>query len=259
MSAVLQPSDPPAQFVDGELAYTDEGSGAFTVLAVPGLPGSSRDFRWLAPALADRCRVIRIDPPGYGASPRRGWSGMSTAERAAAVRVVIERLDVAPVVLVGHSAGGAVVAHLAAHHPELVKACVMVSSTGPRPHFGRAPLQVLALLLRMPPVRGVLTPLVRRLYAAQGFPGYLSDDERMFALLDAAAFDFRDHRDNLAAMRRPTLVAWSMDDPIISASTFGQLADAVPAGPRLEFADGGHNPQKTHASGLADAIVAFVG
>ena len=66
----LEPSDPPAQFVNDSLAYTDEGSGEPAIVAIPGLPGSGRDFRWLAPLLADRFRVIRIDPPGYGASPR---------------------------------------------------------------------------------------------------------------------------------------------------------------------------------------------
>ncbi len=259
MPAALEPSDPPVHFVSREVAYTDEGDGDITVVAVPGLPGSSRDYRWLAPALASRCRVIRIDPPGYGASPRAGWSAMTTAERAAVVRTVIEELDVAPVVLVGHSAGGAVVAHLASHDPDLVTACVMVSSTGRRAHIGRAPLQVLSRLLQVPAVRGAITPLVRRLYAAQGFPGYLSDDERMFALLDAAVFSFHEHRRNLAAMRVPTMVAWAMDDPIISVDTFRDLADSVPPGPRLEFTDGGHNPQKTHARDLAAAIVQFAG
>ena len=60
-------------------------------------------------------------------------------------------------------------------------------------------------------------------------------------------------------MRTPTLLAWANDDPVIPAQTFQALADAVPAGPRLEFADGGHNVQKTYATAIADAIADFVG
>lgn len=107
MPPILQPSDPATRFVDGDLAYTAEGSGDITIVAVPGLPGSGRDFRWLAPALSDRFRVIRVDPPGYGSSPRSRWAGMSTAERADAVGRVIDHLEVPSVALIGHSAGGA--------------------------------------------------------------------------------------------------------------------------------------------------------
>jgi pimeloyl-ACP methyl ester carboxylesterase len=60
-------------------------------------------------------------------------------------------------------------------------------------------------------------------------------------------------------MRAPTLVAWAMDDPVISMATFRALADAVPPGPRLEFVDGGHNVQKTHAQEIARAIGELAG
>jgi pimeloyl-ACP methyl ester carboxylesterase len=257
MPTELLPSDPPARFL-GELAYTDEGDGP-AIMAVPGLPGSGRDFRWLAPALSDRFRVVRIDPPGYGASARTDWAGMPTAERAKCVTDLIDSLGIAPVVLIGHSAGGAVVAHIAHHRPDLVSAAAMISSTGPTAHLASTPMQLLAQPLRLSAVRTVLAPAIRRLYAMQGFPSYLSDDERAFALLDAAAFNFTEHRENLAGMGVPTTVAWSTDDPVIPASTFEALAAMVPSGPRLEFHDGGHNVQKTHAIEIAQAIGDLVG
>lgn len=258
MPTELKPSDPRPLFLD-DLAYTDEGSGEVTVVAMPGLPGSGRDFRWLAPALRDSFRVVRLDPPGYGASARSDWSGMTTEQRAESVIALIEHLDVAPVVLVGHSAGGAVVAHIAAHHPELVRASVMISATGPQAHLARAPMQLLAQPLRLSVVRKVLAPAIRRLYALQGFPSYLTDDERAFALLDAVEVDFAAHRANLVAMRTPTMVVWATDDPVIPTATFHALAAAVPDGPRLEFGDGGHNVQKTHAVEIAQAMREFVG
>ena len=252
MPTDLLPSDPPAQFL-GEFAYTDEGDGA-AIVAVPGLPGSGRDFRWLAPALSDRFRVVRIDPPGYGASARTTWAGMTTSARATCVTDLIDSLGIAPVGIIGHSAGGAVVAHIAHHQPDLVRAAAMISSTGPTAHLASTPMQLLAQPLRLSLVRTVLAPAIRRLYAMQGFPSYLTDDERAFALLDAAAFNFAEHRANLAGMRAPTMVAWSTDDPVIPAGTFEALAAMVPTGPRLEFTDGGHNVQKTHAVKIAQAI-----
>ncbi len=257
MPATARPSDPAPQFLDA-LAYTDEGVGAVTLVAIPGLPGSGRDFRWLAPPLHDDFRVIRIDPPGYGASPRSSWRGMSTADRAQGVLDVVQALGLGPIIVVGHSAGGGVVAHLAHHHPQLVSACVMISATGPRAHFASRQLQLLAQPLQLSAVRRPLAPVIRRLYTAQGFPSYLSDDERAFALLDAAAFDFGAHRANLGSMRTPTMVVWAQDDPVIPATAFQALADAVPPGPRLQFVDGGHNPQKSHALEIAAAIRDFV-
>lgn len=259
MPTGLEPSDPPVQFIDGSLAYTDEGSGEPAIVAVPGLPGSGRDFRWLAPLLAERFRVIRIDPPGYGASARPSWQAMTTADRAESVHAVIEHLGLREAVLVGHSAGGAVVAHIARHRPDLASACVMISATGPTAHFAKHPLRVVAQPLRVPLVRRAVAPGIRQLYRLQGFPSYLTDDERAYALLDAAAFDFGEHRANLAGMRAPTMVTWAEDDPVITPETFRALAACVPDGPRLEFADGRHNVQKTHAARIAEAIVEFVG
>ena len=46
---------------------------------------------------------------------------------------------------------------------------------------------------------------------------------------------------------------------MISTETFQALAASVPPGPRLEFADGGHNVQKTHARDIAEAISNLVG
>lgn len=260
MPQATEPSDPSLRYLpygDTAIAYSDEGAGGTTILAVPGIPGSSRDFRWLAPELARHSRVIRFDPPGFGGSRRPAFAGMSTAERAETARTVIERLELDPVVLVGHSAGGAAVAHVSRHHAELVRGCVLLSPSGPTPHFSRAPLQVAAAVLRLPGGQRVWAPALRRLFASQGFPAYLTDRERALSVLDAAEFDFADHRANLSAVGHPTMVAWAHDDGVIPAETFRALERMVPPGPRLEFVSGGHNLQKTRATDLARAILDF--
>ena len=255
------PSDPTTQTIDSDasvLAYTEEGAGEPTLIAIPGLPGSVRDFRWLAPTLSSQMRVLRFDPPGNGASPRDGFTGLTLAQRAEPVLALIERLCSGPVVLAGHSAGAGVVAHVAARRPELVRAAVMLAPAGPKPHLARRPMRVFAGALGLPGARTVVDPLIRRVYAAQGFPGYLTDDERAFAIIDALAFDFDDYRADLAGMRCPTLVAWARDDAIIPATTFQALEQMVPDGPRLRFDDGGHSVQKAHANEIGAAILALM-
>lgn len=241
-----------------DFAYTDEGHGEPVVIAIPGLPGSTRDFRWLAPVLSDHVRVLRFDPPGYGSSPRSGFAGLTVAQRAEPVLALIEKLDTGPAVLVGHSAGAGVVAHLARHHPELVRAAAMLAPAGPQPHLARKPMRLLAQTLRLPGARRGLYPLIRRFYAAQGFPSYLTDEERAYAMMDAVEFDFAEYRADLVHMRCPTLVAWTYDDAIIPATTFETLEQMVPDGPRLHFKDGGHSVQKAHAADIGAAILDMV-
>jgi haloalkane dehalogenase len=75
-------SDPPPevlQLPEGPLAYIDEGPReGRALIAVHGIPGSARDFRYLAPQLSSRVRFVRFDMPGFGGSappaPNSRWT-----------------------------------------------------------------------------------------------------------------------------------------------------------------------------------------
>lgn len=251
------PSDPPRKFIDYKglpLAYSDEGEGPRTIVAVHGLPGSIRDFRWLAPALDESFRFIRVELPGFGQSARKGHVGMTIAERAAAVRELLRRLDIHSIALLGLSSGGTVVSHLAHHHPELVRSCAFIAANGPIAHYPVGVYNAFARLLAYRAGRVAMRPVFRRIYRYFGFPKTLTDAELLFTTLDAAATDFAQYRTNLSAMSQPCLVAWSSDDAIISSELFEQLEEIVPEGPRLRYMSGGHNLQKTKANEIAEAL-----
>ena len=101
-------TDPQPRLVQtsvGGIALTDEGPhGASAILCVHGVPGSSRDWRYLAPLLAPTLRVVRLEMPGFGASPPGaddtidGWARVTTA--------VADSLGLERFVLMGHSYGG---------------------------------------------------------------------------------------------------------------------------------------------------------
>lgn len=252
------PSDPPRRGVDtpaGRLAYTDEGSGAPAVLAVPGLPGSVRDFRWLAPLIAGHVRMLRLDLPGFGDSPRSAQRGMTTAQRAAAVAALIETLAMPPVTLIAHSSGSTPAAWLAASRPDLVHAIVLLAPTGPRPHYPTLAFQALAAGYRVPPARALLDAGVRRFFDSVGFPRSLTDAERRFSVLDAAALDFTEHRAMLSSVATPSLVCWATDDPVIPSRNVAELVATLPEPATVTFATGGHNIQKTQARPVAEAVL----
>lgn len=89
------------------------------LLLLHGLGASGHSFRHLIPALTDRFRVIVPDLPGQGCTQTgtRGRNGLeATAQDLARLCAVLE---VAPVAVIGHSAGGAVALQMALDAPGL--------------------------------------------------------------------------------------------------------------------------------------------
>ncbi|MCB9554638.1 MAG: alpha/beta fold hydrolase [Deltaproteobacteria bacterium] len=240
-------------YADGRVSYIDEGQGE-PIVAIAGLPGSSRDFRWLAPALAEHGRCIRLDLPGFGNSTRRSFIGMSIEQRGDVVIALLDQLRLSRVTLLGHSAGATVVADLACRHADRVERCALISGAGPRCHYPQGLYRAAAQLLRSEVGRALLKPLLRKVYQLAGFPSYLTDAERLFTAADAARMDFALHARNLAQVKQPTLISWATDDALIPQSIFEETVARVARASVLRFADGGHNIQKTYACELAQAI-----
>lgn len=108
--------------------FTQEGGGnAVLFLHGWGCEGTiwktQRDF------FAKRYKVIAVDLPGFGTSPppQKAENSYYYADQ---VYALLRELEIKKVVLVGHSFGGKVALLLAAAHPEIVGALVLVSSAG---------------------------------------------------------------------------------------------------------------------------------
>ncbi|MBE1493931.1 pimeloyl-ACP methyl ester carboxylesterase [Amycolatopsis lexingtonensis] len=122
------------------------GPASFSFVLVHGWARSRADW---APVLEGLCAiapVVAVDLPGHGASPPGG--GMRLPQVAADVHAVIERLGLARVVLVGHSAGSEVAAFLARREPELVAGLVVVDPAFGLPDDDRARVEAMAGRLR---------------------------------------------------------------------------------------------------------------
>lgn len=114
------------QIDNGDLslhAVVDGDDGAPPVLLLHGITSSWRTWDWLVPHLVGSYRVIRLDFRGHGGSGRApGHYDMAgyVSDAAAAARWAGQ-----PVIVIGHSLGGATAAGLAQTSPELVKAAVL--------------------------------------------------------------------------------------------------------------------------------------
>ncbi len=97
------------------------------VILVHGTPGSASGWADYLMQPPPGVELVAIDRPGFGESDPAG-AMTSLAQQAAAVRALLPR-DGRPVVLLGHSLGGPVVARVAADEPARVSALVLLAAS----------------------------------------------------------------------------------------------------------------------------------
>jgi pimeloyl-ACP methyl ester carboxylesterase len=134
--------------------WVEAGAGDECVVLLHGLAGSARWWQRNLPALAATRRVLLPDVIGFGRS--RGPGRLPAAPALAdGVAGWIAATAGGAVHLVGHSMGGQLAIHIAAHRPELVRRLVLVDATGiPRTY---RPRDLLRLAWEAaPPRRGAI-------------------------------------------------------------------------------------------------------
>lgn len=100
----------------GQIHYWTVGTGA-NLLLLHQSGNSSEEYAAIAPYLADGFRIIAVDLPGHGRSydpetePR-------VEDYAAAVRLVLDKLDIEKTHIVGHHGGGLTAMALLAAQPD---------------------------------------------------------------------------------------------------------------------------------------------
>ena len=97
--------------------YEDRGSGA-PIVFVPGHMCTSKFFKKNAVLLAERYRVITMDPRGFGNSSKV-LHGNSIERNSDDVKELIEHLELKNVMLIGWSLGGSIVMTYAHKYKEL--------------------------------------------------------------------------------------------------------------------------------------------
>jgi pimeloyl-ACP methyl ester carboxylesterase len=132
-SAAMALDLPPLGTADlaGPLAYRDwTGPDDVTFVLLHGLGGSHLSWIQAAPGLAGLGRVLALDMPGFGRSPRAGRSARLMDQRRTLDSFLEATVD-GPVVLAGNSMGGVVALLEAAMVPDRVVGVVLTSSVYP--------------------------------------------------------------------------------------------------------------------------------
>ncbi len=98
------------------------------VVLLHGQPGTAGDWAAVSRELEQDHLVVAPDRPGYGRTGGRAAGFLANAEQVAEL---MDRLDLGPAVVVGHSWGGGVALALALAYPERVCGVVLVASVSP--------------------------------------------------------------------------------------------------------------------------------
>jgi pimeloyl-ACP methyl ester carboxylesterase len=250
-----------------ELFQRSEGQGP-TLILLSANPGDSRDFDAVAPQLARRFRLIRLDWPGYGGSaPPQPPSSAGAGYFFDCFSRFMDTLDASPVHLLGNSVGGNVAVRYALLQPRRVASLVLVSPGGFTAHN--------ALTRAVCRLQGQLW--FKRLWGVDGFARFYlhARNEWTQAMIERAAGEQsrpaalevnaavwrsfvepqHDLRQAAAALRVPTLVLSGRHDPVITANRDGRTAARAIPGARQVVLDSGHAP----FAEVPEAFLAAVG
>lgn len=274
---------PRGRFLDlpqGRIHYLEAGSGRPLVF-VHGLGGQLGNFAYaLLDRLSDRFRVVLIDRPGSGHSPRSWRASAGLPGQADRISGVIRHLGLERPIVVGHSLGGAVALALGLGHPRLIGGLALIAPLTQPQDTVPAPFRLLAIrssLLRLAVAWTLATPLAilrsRSVLATVFGPDAVPADfgTRGGGLLGlrpssfyGASMDLNAAGADMPALAArypdlavPVAVLYGTGDRVLCPSEHGEGLKRAWPGTRLDLVPGGHMLPVTDPDRVAAWIAAI--
>ena len=232
-----------------KLHYRVVGTGSPLVL-IHGFGVSGHIWQRVLPYLAQEHQVFVIDLPGYGRSTySETGAPWRLREMAPLLMAWLQSMQLSPVHLVGHSMGGAIAMHLAAHAPEVVRSLTLIDAAGIpfRSTFSALALRSARSFVQrkngiypLPLIRDVLRPRLRLFW--QG----------------ATQTAFCDFRAEIATLTMPILILWGEQDILVPLSLGYELYRALPHAVFVPFAQSGHRPMLAQPELMSGVVLAFL-
>ena len=237
--------------------YLISGTGKTTLLMIHGYPGRPQDFRWLNPPLNEDFQIIQIALPGMGYTPLSSCTAVVLSDRAAFLSSFLDDLGIQRCWVLGHSINGPLATALAEKDPLRIQRLILLCSIGLRPHraYRQLPSHTMFKLFQLPGIRRWSIRWIRKAYTSNGFPKGIKDEAMLHAMRCAYALRFDELTDTAKRIHCPTMILWTDNDPLIEESVSEELSARLPKGPRRMISGGGHNPQRKHATVIAEDII----
>lgn len=238
------------------------GRGDTTFVLIHGFGEHLLTWRSVFDPLARDHRVLAFDLPGFGGSDKP--AGPYTLEAMAArVGDFLARYTRVPVVLVGHSMGGAIAAEVALRYPERVQALVLIAPAGLEVGLGpitqgMSPGRA-ATIGTWESARAFITPMHDPEWLAESPEAAAYDPAADPAFKSAISmilkeFNFRGIGGRFGRIQQPTLLIWGRSDPVIPYEIASRLAAMIPCHHLVTLDRTLHRPQAERP----DTVVALI-
>ncbi|HLX41247.1 MAG TPA: alpha/beta hydrolase [Ktedonobacteraceae bacterium] len=228
------------------LYYRVVGTGPPLVL-IHGYGVSGQIWNRCIPYLAQTRQLYIIDLPGHGHSEFSGaWR---LREIAPLLAQWLRILALPPVALLGHSMGGAIAAHLAAHAPERIAQLVLVNAA------------CLPFADTLPVIIGRTAHSMVQRGAGNYSLTMLGDmlKPRLRLLWQAAQeMHSSDFRAELAWLTLPTLIIWGERDVLLPLTSGKALAKMVPHATFVTMPESGHRPPISQPVEFSKLVLDFL-
>jgi len=237
--------------------YKDEGAGP-VMLMLHGWQDTLHTFDDVVPFLSTDWRVVRLDLPGFGATegPDRGWY---LDDYVQFVYDFLQKLDIQPSVIVGHSMGGRIVIKGSAAKVLPAGKIVLIASAGVarrttvRNAFIAAAAKTGGIVSYIPPLLFWRQMLRRKLYDRLG-----SDYLKAGPLKETFLNIIREDLSSFAAIIKvPALLVWGANDTMTPLKEGRRLALLIRNSILKIIPGAGHMVHRKHAREVADHIREF--
>lgn len=241
MAATSPPTDgfAFAEILGLRTRYKQVGHGP-DVLVLHGWGANIESVTPIVTGLRHVARVLVVDLPGFGQSdlPPEPWG---VADYANWVLALLERFALDRVSLVGHSNGGRMAIHVAAHHPQRVSRLLLVDAAGIRPKRTAkyyAKVYSAKTVKHLAPHLGAVGRRMQQRIAAR----VASSD---YAAAGAMRPTFvrlvnEDLTPLLPAIKAPTLLIWGEHDNATPLADGQQMEQMIDDSALIVFAGAGH-------------------
>ena len=257
---------------DNAEAHGPDGPGSPPVWAVNvhGYFAGGRMYWRESAHLAEQLgwRVVNPCLPGFGGSDPLGWHEVSIGALAEQVAHIVDHLDAGPVVLLGHSMGGAVAVQYAHERPDGTLGIVYrdgVATPAWRDRHGTVQTLMGVLSPNMAPFADLFAAFVADtpdlLLGTLGtflsvLPDVRQNVRTMGLTLPIGAMlltvDLRDEVGVLAEAGVPMLAEWGSFDHVVGTSTADEFARC--ARTTVQWVPGGHSWMLARPQGQADVL-----
>jgi len=245
------------------------------LLLLHGTGSANFSWRGLLPELARHFTVVAPDLPGHAFTSRGGPQALSLPGMGEGLRALLLQLNLTPEVIVGHSAGAAIAAHMVLQHSSLARSTVIGLNPAWLPLPGLAswlfgPAAKLAALnplsawatAKMAAKPGAVAEWIARTGStldAQGLALYtrvLSDSGHVHGVLSMmAAWQLKPLSARLHAVRNPLFMLIGTQDQTVPPALADAACQLLPQAQQVRQAGLGHLAHEQDPAGTVQQIL----